>query len=271
MWCPTRPVRSSRARGFTLIELLVVIAIIAILAAILFPVFAQAREKARQATCMNNLKQMATGMLMYSDDHDGHFPPVIGRQPGERLIFPMSWMGRLQPYLKSIAVLVDPSSGHPNQDWETSGDLLANYSFPPSQRSTGHEAAVVTAEPFGTAMWEGIGGFYGPPTGNFLEEVPSTTQAQVARPTETILVCDHLAFDWGMIYRKLYYPAPRHIREPDLKLPNGQTAPQGLINAAFIDGHVKALKHDQFWTILRGYSKRGTPTADVFKHFWPYE
>ena len=209
--------RKSRPKtpGFTLIELLVVIAIIAILAAILFPVFAQAREKARQGSCMNNLKQMATGMLMYSDDHDGHFPPVIGRQPGERLIFPMSWMGRLQPYLKSIAVLVDPSSGHPNQDWETSGDLLANYSFPPSQRSTGHEAAVVTAEPFGTAMWEGIGGFYGPPTGNFLEEVPSTTQAQVARPTETILVCDHLAFDWGMIYRKLYYNPDGHGRQDE--------------------------------------------------------
>ena len=88
---------------------------------------------------------------------------------------------------------------------------------------------------------------------------------------ETILICDHSAFDWGMISRKLYYPAPRHIREPDLKLPNGQTAPQGLINAAFVDGHVKAMKHEQFWSILRGYSKRGTATADVFKHFWPYE
>ncbi|HOS94201.1 MAG TPA: prepilin-type N-terminal cleavage/methylation domain-containing protein [Armatimonadota bacterium] len=57
-------------KGFTLIELLVVIAIIAILAAILFPVFAKAREKARQTSCLNNVKQIGTGMLMYAQDYD---------------------------------------------------------------------------------------------------------------------------------------------------------------------------------------------------------
>jgi prepilin-type N-terminal cleavage/methylation domain-containing protein/prepilin-type processing-associated H-X9-DG protein len=61
-------------RGFTLIELLVVIAIIAILAAILFPVFARAREKARQASCTSNLKQIALGLLMYAQDYDERFP-----------------------------------------------------------------------------------------------------------------------------------------------------------------------------------------------------
>ncbi|HEX2951226.1 MAG TPA: DUF1559 domain-containing protein, partial [Armatimonadota bacterium] len=64
----------SLRRGFTLIELLVVIAIIAILAAILFPVFAKAREKARQTQCMNNQKQLATSVLMYSQEHDEKFP-----------------------------------------------------------------------------------------------------------------------------------------------------------------------------------------------------
>jgi prepilin-type N-terminal cleavage/methylation domain-containing protein/prepilin-type processing-associated H-X9-DG protein len=63
-----------RRRGFTLIELLVVIAIIAILAAILFPVFAQAREKARQSMCISNLRQISTGMMMYVQDNDDMFP-----------------------------------------------------------------------------------------------------------------------------------------------------------------------------------------------------
>jgi len=61
-------------RGFTLIELLVVIAIIAILAAILFPVFAKAREKARQTSCLNNQKQIVTATLMYAQDHDEMLP-----------------------------------------------------------------------------------------------------------------------------------------------------------------------------------------------------
>src|SRR5947209_11639065 len=66
--------RMGRKRAFTLIELLVVIAIIAILAAILFPVFAQAREKARQASCLSNLKQIGQGYLMYLQDYDEQFP-----------------------------------------------------------------------------------------------------------------------------------------------------------------------------------------------------
>src|SRR5689334_23678413 len=61
--------------GFTLIELLVVIAIIAILAAILFPVFAQAREKARTISCLNNAKQMGTALMMYHQDYDEILPP----------------------------------------------------------------------------------------------------------------------------------------------------------------------------------------------------
>src|SRR5215210_8440731 len=68
-----------RRKAFTLIELLVVIAIIAILAAILFPVFAQAREKARQATCQSNLKQIATAFQMYATDYDGTFPSPGGK------------------------------------------------------------------------------------------------------------------------------------------------------------------------------------------------
>src|SRR5262245_61436056 len=69
------------ARGFTLIELLVVIAIIAILAAILFPVFAQAREKARQAGCLSNIKQWATATMMYVQDYDEKFMGLAVGEP----------------------------------------------------------------------------------------------------------------------------------------------------------------------------------------------
>src|SRR5438477_11670416 len=74
--------KERRSIGFTLIELLVVIAIIAILAAILFPVFAQAREKARSAACLSNMKQACYGMMMYVQDHDGVFPYFSWEQGG---------------------------------------------------------------------------------------------------------------------------------------------------------------------------------------------
>ncbi len=95
--------------GFTLIELLVVIAIIAILAAILFPVFARAREKARQSSCLSNLKQVATAELMYEQDYDQHtgcYCDTIGASSRAR----MSWCDMLAPYVKNTQVFVCPSS-----------------------------------------------------------------------------------------------------------------------------------------------------------------
>jgi len=90
-------------RGFTLIELLVVIAIIAILAAILFPVFAQAREKARAISCLSNMKQLGLGELMYNQDSDEKYTP--GQNPyGEA----NGWAGELYPYIKSVAVFKCP-------------------------------------------------------------------------------------------------------------------------------------------------------------------
>src|SRR5512144_498244 len=82
-----------KRRGFTLIELLVVIAIIAILAAILFPVFAQAREKARQISCLSNIKQIGLGVLMYAQDYDETYPFAWG-QTG-------AWYESVDPYIKN--------------------------------------------------------------------------------------------------------------------------------------------------------------------------
>jgi prepilin-type N-terminal cleavage/methylation domain-containing protein len=107
-----RRIRRIRS-GFTLIELLVVIAIIAVLAALLFPVFAQVRDKARSSACLNNLKQIGSGLYMYLQDYDEAYPPNrigmrenrdCGKQGG------YTWKEAISPYLKNLQVWVCPSA-----------------------------------------------------------------------------------------------------------------------------------------------------------------
>lgn len=94
------------SRGFTLIELLVVIAIIAILAAILFPVFARARENARKANCQSNAKQLGTADRMYSQDYDEAITPTWTGIDSNNRVY---WTNLLQPYLKNVGVFKCPS------------------------------------------------------------------------------------------------------------------------------------------------------------------
>ena len=91
-------------QGFTLIELLVVIAIIAILAAILFPVFAKVKEKARQASCLSNVKQVMMGCIMYAGDNDDFLPSRMGEGP---FVWPMDLV---IPYAKNAQVFTCPST-----------------------------------------------------------------------------------------------------------------------------------------------------------------
>ncbi len=94
-------------RGFTLIELLVVIAIIAILAAILFPVFARAREKARQTSCLNNVKQLVLGINMYAQDYDESLP--MSRHRSNPTASWQGWNTLVDPYVKNTQVFTCPS------------------------------------------------------------------------------------------------------------------------------------------------------------------
>jgi prepilin-type N-terminal cleavage/methylation domain-containing protein len=99
-----------RKSGFTLIELLVVIAIIAILAAILFPVFAQAREKARQASCLSNLKQSGIAGMMYVQDYDETYPLSLYINMGNNPPCVFSFYNALSPYQKNSQVMLCPSA-----------------------------------------------------------------------------------------------------------------------------------------------------------------
>lgn len=115
----------TRSRGFTLIELLVVIAIIAILAAILFPVFAQAREKARQATCASNEKEIGLAILMYSQDYDEIFPPSNYNDP-VKPTSPTPWMFIIDSYVKA---------GYPEAAAATGSNIASVYACPDESKT----------------------------------------------------------------------------------------------------------------------------------------
>ena len=113
-----------RRKGFTLIELLVVIAIIAILAAILFPVFAKARESARRTSCLSNVKQLALGYLMYTQDYDEHVVwnnPDAMWDPTPTKDASYFWYGRIYPYIKNYGIFECPNDTRPF-DEVTGGD-----------------------------------------------------------------------------------------------------------------------------------------------------
>jgi prepilin-type N-terminal cleavage/methylation domain-containing protein len=153
--------RPGRSSAFTLIELLVVIAIIAILAAILFPVFAQARDKARQSACLSNVKQIALAIAMYRQDWDGYNPfagwpidkngKLTAHGPGA--IYWEDWQFSIQPYLKNAGVLRCPTDKTPFDERPVSyifNNMLSYNRQPFSEASVERPAEVVL-------LWDGYG------------------------------------------------------------------------------------------------------------------
>jgi prepilin-type N-terminal cleavage/methylation domain-containing protein/prepilin-type processing-associated H-X9-DG protein len=125
-----------RRKGFTLIELLVVIAIIAILAAILFPVFAKARAKARQTSCLSNSRQIATAIMAYTQDYDGCFMPVYNDNYGYPN-FRIMWADAITPYVKNRQLFACPSGpaedpgANTNMQWTRySMNMCHGWHFP---------------------------------------------------------------------------------------------------------------------------------------------
>lgn len=167
--------------AFTLIELLVVVAIIAILAAILFPVFAQAREKARQSSCLSNLRQLGLAALQYSQDYDETVVPHLqgagrdARQP--------KWMDLLYPYVKSEAIYTCPS--RTSDDTDSFGPAYVrewyNFSYlhSPATRRVGNRDYYYGTYSINGAFLSGVEPF-----------IPGGPEAALVHPATTILFCE---------------------------------------------------------------------------------
>ena len=130
------PTATATKNGFTLIELLVVIAIIAILAAILFPVFAKVREKARQTACLSNMKQIGLGLTQYVQDNDERYPSGSFTGYGEPGVpsywngFGVGWAGKIYPYVKSQGVFKcpdDSASAKPTISYAMNANFIPDH------------------------------------------------------------------------------------------------------------------------------------------------
>ena len=217
--------KSRQARttgGFTLIELLVVIAIIAILSAILFPVFAQARDKARSAACMSNMKQLGTAIQMYVQDYDDQiFFRSTTNVDSTRIHTATSgnalkWWNLLMPYIRNKDVFRCPSD-QPNASVDASG------------------AATILRSYAASASMEAL------------------SLAQISRTVETVVITEAWSVDGSgkKINTEQWLEAFDGDMAPDPLRPGSMlkyaNRHQGGMNCTFFDGHAKWLKPDAIW------------------------
>lgn len=218
-----------RAGGFTLIELLVVIAIIAILAAILFPVFAQAREAARKTSCTSNVKQLGLGMLMYVQDYDERFPLQFYINP---IDFNVLLGDLIHPYIKNYQIWRCPSRGAVGNDLCVAPTANNNNFAPTSclyRTNYGMNVALFVPNYYQGIYWT--------------EPSPGASLASVQVPAQRIMLADigyikdlREPFDPAADFYQSFFwlwppdsccvdwPSPRH---------------QGKFNICYVDGHAK--------------------------------
>lgn len=214
-------------KGFTLIELLVVIAIIAILAAILFPVFARAREKARQNSCLSNAKQMGLGIMMYAQDYDEHYNHYRHELPGNRSFQwqptydsqgNVAYEGMIYPYIKNLQIFKCPSDSSIRYCYGW------NYSY---------------------LGWPGSGGTHA---------TAASTMAEVTHPAETIMVAETKDSTVS------YAPRDENTRTTLTLVYNAPFRHNEGSNYVFADGHAKWLmgsdttsvaSNTKYWTAKR--------------------
>jgi len=287
--------RASR-RGFTLIELLVVIAIIAILAAILFPVFAQAREKARQATCLSNMKQIGLAALMYAEDWEGGMPFSRRNTPAALMPDPWGgkpadwtgtgpqqtyWMHDLYPYVKSWDLFHCPSRN--TQD----SMVLATGIWYPREAWYG---AIGLRD--GKLFWGGFSINNGPDLSAYPKEAVScpscggtfcakgssglpAKEDTPASPSATILASDAACIEMGapywasvvvltpMVWRNGDWssmPTQDEFNKSLAYLASVNGLHNGQMNSVYLDGHAKSAKASQVYrTYVPGWISSSRP------------
>jgi prepilin-type N-terminal cleavage/methylation domain-containing protein/prepilin-type processing-associated H-X9-DG protein len=257
--------RSRGARGFTLIELLVVIAIIAILAAILFPVFAQARDKARSVACLSNMQQIGKALMMYMQDNDEKATWFWNGQAGKTNGYAGYWYVLLEPYTKGWQVFICPSITRHGPG----GDNYGQYCYPelkpiPNLNRCGYGY-----------NWGHVG--YGGGDPYYLPSGDTKPLAAISEPARTLYIADSAfspASDQRAGWQDIKCPILPHKKKLASQLdiyvsgkqfggPDNANIAQrhaGGANGVFMDGHAK-------WYPYNAFIWERSPDTEIWGHF----
>lgn len=270
-----------KKRAFTLIELLVVIAIIAILAAILFPVFAQAKMAAKKTSSLNNNKQIALAGLMYASSYDDGLPLLVNGPYSQMATYDGvhrvdSWVWAIQPYIKSLKLMVDPSANDANNvfgsgpyAWFRNQNLFPYYGYnylflspwPNCDHAESRTSSAAT-EPATTVFFvESRHPSYTSTLGYYTAAAPG--MYPIIQPHDVYCIYT----DTGWAKHPASDPNTPYTAETALRYSSGN-------NVTWLDGHAKYMKDDA----LAAGTDYGTSTVpnstvivDKSKYLWNFD